>query len=406
MSLVAVLAMSTAWADDVDECIARPVTFDGIQPLRYADASGQKGQLYSKYPKGCTAEKEGRCSGGKYVESRDAFAVAKTCGSWAYVQHIGKERISTGWVAAARLTDRGAKLPSDDGEPGGRTRPSSWREPYTIGVKLIKGNGLPVCEAYLQRLNQTVFHEPPSCGRPENAQIPGFTQLNRVPLAAADITHNYVLAYNLSHLTSDDNKLLDAPPARKDLIAVWSANGQAAGVPRAVVEPANFSVWRFEPPVDIDNDGRADNVVIWRDFPPRWDPRNPLDACGSPIDRNQVIAIDQVPFVFTPTYSSIDVARTVALFGDPAEPDARLPSDVVRPPGMDPSQPYQRVRPLGHSIDIFEYAGKYYFDTTKTTESGLVTDENRLYVYLRQGKKLREVCEYQNLDAAWEALGR
>jgi hypothetical protein len=45
---------------------------------------------------------------------------------------------------------------------------------------LTKGHGVQVCEAFLQRLNVTVYDDPPYCGRPETDAVPGFKLLDRI----------------------------------------------------------------------------------------------------------------------------------------------------------------------------------------------------------------------------------
>ena len=100
---------------------------------------------------------------------------------WSYVQFIGKTRITTGWIKTESLDIRKTVLPFDDGRPS-LIGDTEVFVPATIPMKIVRGKGIPVCEAYLQRLNQTVFHWAPYCGRPENDQIPGFERLKRVRL--------------------------------------------------------------------------------------------------------------------------------------------------------------------------------------------------------------------------------
>lgn len=58
--------------------------------------------------------------------------------------------------------------------------------PRRYHFDLTKGKGKPVCEAYLQRLNQTEFFSPPYCGRPESTLVPGFALLHRRLLSIAE----------------------------------------------------------------------------------------------------------------------------------------------------------------------------------------------------------------------------
>jgi hypothetical protein len=397
-SIGALLVTTGASAVEPD-CPTRKVQFDGIVPLHYATVNGDKASttsLYHRYPASCK-EDQSACGDTEKISAGDAVAVGKTCGAWSYVQHIDDSSVTEGWLEANRLNDLPVKLPYDDGEPGGRPRSTLWRAPATVRVKLIKGQGVPVCEAYLQRLNQTVFHEPPSCGRPENDQVPGFARLNRVPLDAWVVNATYAHAYNLSHRTSDNYRLIRPFVDSRDVAALRVAQGliqRQQPIP-AVADSAGISAWRFNPQVDIDNDGQPDTVAIWRDFPPLWD-KGPFHACGAQSrDAYDISPVDQVPFIL---YTAIDTARTVEVFGDPSPLPKALQLDPRRPTG---EQEYQWIRPLGTSIDVFEYRGKYYFDTTKNPRNETVLQQNTIYVYLREHGETRDLCEYHNMDSEW-----
>ena len=409
-SVAALFAASTAAAEVHSTtisavCVEQHVAFDGIKPLHYATVSGETGAnlpLYQRHPAACAVSGEGHCAESQPLKSGESVAIGKTCGAWTYVQYIGETTVTEGWIAADHLKVLPLKLPYDDGEPGGRTRQSYWQPVTTIRVRLIKGQGVPVCEAYLQRLNQTVFHEPPSCGRPENDQIPGFTRLHRVPLPASDVNESYPKTYNLSHKTSYGEQLIGPVEGRPDVAAVQMVAGLLGPVPiLAVPDNAKISAWRFDPRADIDNDGQPDNVVIWRNWPPRWDDDFELFACGfAARTAYQIEPVDQVPFVFT-GHSVIDIPKSVAVFGDPTP----LPKDQRLDPALPPGQQsYQWLQPRGPSVEIFEYGGKYYFDTSKDAPGKTVLDQNTLVVYLRERDTTREVCTYQNMDPEWNRL--
>jgi hypothetical protein len=409
-SVAAVLAAGAAAAQDSPSttpavCIQQPVAFDGIKPLQYATVGGDASTgtpLYRRYPASCTTTGAGDCADFQPLKAGTPVAIGKTCGSWSYAQYIGTTTVTNGWIASDRLKSLSLKLPYDDGEPGGRTRQSYWQPVTTIRVKLTQGEGLPVCEAYLQRLNQTVFHEPPSCGRPENDQVPGFTRLHRVPLPASDVNASYPKAYNLSHKTSYGEQLIGPVEGRPDVAAMQMVAGMLGPIPiPALPNNAKVSAWRFDPWVDIDNDGKPDDVVIWRNWPPRWDGDSELFACGfAARTAYQIESVDQVPFVFS-GHSLIDITKSVAVFGDPTPLPKGQRLDPALPTG---EQSYQWLRPRGPSVEIFEYGGKYYFDTSKEEPGKTVLDQNTLVVYLREHDTTRQVCTYQNMDPEWKRL--
>lgn len=391
------LISSTVNASDNRACIDRKVAFDGIKTLHYSPVLGDALStvpIYAQYPSNCPDDSPA-CQASSFAVPGDVVAVAKTCGPWAYVQRVGTGKVVEGWVQTHKLKDRNARVPFDDGPPRGRdspeylsTPPSSASQPHRIRVKLTEGDGTPVCEAYLQRLNQTMFHEPPSCGRPENEQIPGFARLNRVRLTPAQVNGDYVTAFTLTHVLAATEKLVKPAADRTDLAAIELDDGKPAGSVKALTDPVDISAWRFDPPVDIDNDGRPDNVVIWRGFPPSWSSSDAADNCGVFVDSSRAITgSDQFPLIFSSGYKTVDTARTLEVFADPARSSHEIP-----------------MTPYGDSVEIFEYDGKYYFDTTKPTDGASVIYENDIYVYLREQGKTHQVCKYENLQSQWDPL--
>lgn len=391
----------------IKQCAQEKVTFDGIQPLKYADITGEANAhipLWHEHPALCASTDEAKCKGKSYLIPGNTVAVANTCGDYAHVQFIGEKTVSYGWVEGGRLKQLNEKLPFDAGEPGGIPR-ASWRPPpATVRVRLVKGHGVPVCEAYLQRINQIIFHEIPSCSRPDNDQIPGFTRLNRVPLTAAQVNHLYVSAYNLSHPLWPGDRVRpmhEAPLSYPDIVAYYGdADFKSAAKVKALTNKDNISVWKFNPEVDIENNGQPDNIMIWRNFfPPTWN-EVPV-PCGVLIDiYHGTGQLDQVPFVLNADSSKINVAKTNDIFGDATW----LAKDKI---AIEKKQygPHQSIKPLGGSIEIFKYGDKYYFDTTDPVFYGVTqvkTQENNIYIYLHEAGQTQQVCQLKNADEEWE----
>lgn len=269
--------------------------------------------------------------------------------------------------------------------------------------KLTKGQGTEVCDAYLQRLNNSDYRrisgfnflDPPFCGRPEDDSVPGFTRLNRMPLNAGEI---YALQASMHRFQHDrKRKYRDFAP----LESVKSV--------QRFMDTNRLGAWRYNPPVDIDNDGQADNVLIW--FSAAG-----AGGCGS-FNGNDTYPEggSYTANILDAKNQAIDEKRTEELFGHPV---GGYPNTVNgKFLGF-----YDNFRYVGTSMGIFAYQGSYYFDTFfdgwgdfngKRVESYLVTHRKGkriiteekyrkfkqpthaiLGVFQRKKGKTKQICEY------------
>ena len=255
--------------------------------------------------------------------------------------------------------------------------------------RLVKGKGVVVCEAYLERLNTTAYQAPPNCDRPENDAITGFARLNRVSLSAEEV---HALLPHIKGFTDQKNQ---------DLWDIVNAGRQRDGLPfsQPLSDVKNYlgrdiKVWRNEPPVDIDNDSVHDNVVVWHGF----GASGYTGLCGqdSPYDKGREVKLrqTQIAYILTANNERIDMFKTMTIFGHPSG-GYRIPDKSGR------GTPTSNFRPIGPSIGIFKYQELYYFDTFFDSwgdfqnQRGKSSDIfNTLAVFLRQGGKTQQVCEY------------
>ncbi len=354
--------------------------FDGITPLHYAtiDAGTEHLPLYGQSPASCASLPN--CKVASYAVTGDVVAIDEAHDTWTHVQYIGKTQVVEGWAESAHLRPLAAQLPFDDGTPGRRDRrwyPQKWQ----IHVALLKGKGVPVCEAYLQRLNQTYFYEPPYCGRPENDQVPGFTRLHTAALSPTEVNRLTVAEANLVDRVK--HNFVESPGAV--VLAASSTSTpvylDTQGLLAAVRPGENISVWRYEPAVDIGNDRAPDNLILWRSGGrPVW------DQCGQSLSNGRVNLEGPTAFVLTKDNSGIDVARTLAIFEDLA------------------SEHYHRLK---YSIGFFQYRSEFYFDSFVDGEVGNrpadpsepPEDYRRyLHVFHRTDGHLEHACQFVNSD--------
>jgi hypothetical protein len=379
LSFGAALAATDSSAEEAFECIQRPVAFDGIAPLSYATvtgAAGSKAYLHAHSPEQCATTSEDPCGASAYVLPGDVVAMAKTCGPWAYVQYIGEKHITTGWTLASHLLTR---------NPGRISAASSSKvsnDSHTYQFKLTRGVGVPVCEAYLQRLNSSTYPSPPYCGRPEDDSVPGFTRLTRVPLPASQVQFwlPKILMFRV-------NQVQGELPTGYAPAAVPSVMG------------TSLLAWTYAQPLDVSNSKQPVDVLIWQGV---GVDQVLQGQCGDEIlFRDQTVTERALQIAFVPTADgrNIDIEKTRSLFGDPRggyyDPVATAVGvhKLVSP----------MFRPLGTSLGIFRYRDLNYLDTFLEPIDGDLqgkrTDqrslENVLAVVLRRGGQWEESCEYQ-----------
>lgn len=273
---------------------------------------------------------------------------------------------------------------------------------------LTKGKGIPVCDAYLERLNTTKYEKPPYCDRPENDAIKGFTKLNRVPLSPNDVRDLYPIVWSFMSNGNRGSINWWADMVNQQQM---SQTGQfklsEAGTKylQMYLDAGWAKMWRYAPPIDIDNDGVPDNIEVWHGavLPHGVGGRQCGDD-GFPITHYGIsIRQPQVAFVVTGNNDRLDVIKTEKIF---AHPKGGYPLYMDGHWRM-----ADDFRPIGDSMGIFKYQDIYYFDTffdgwgdfegKRRTEGALNKHQkifNTLAVFLHKNGKTRQVCEYLMTD--------
>jgi hypothetical protein len=252
-----------------------------------------------------------------------------------------------------------------------------------------QAQGLGVCDAYQQLLNQTHFDRTPFCGRPDYGPVSGFTQLKRHYWGVEQIwpifTHVYefMLFDNQFHVQrwfapnpNDPGKpLVTTNPDTKDDIA-------------KTLRLHWMRVWSYEKPIDIQNDGSPLNVLIWQGY----GATRGAQVCGAVYYGHPWTNpyVHQQAFIINPDAAAIDERLTRRIFGAPGESSSarlsRKPSNSpFLPPGATPFEP------LADSIGVFEYRGRYYIETEnrpKTKDAPLPP----VVVYLREHNHTTRLC--------------
>lgn len=252
----------------------------------------------------------------------------------------------------------------------------SYPFPFSYHFTLTKGRHRPVCQADLKRLNEATYTGPPSCDQPQTTQVPGFTPLHPVMLSAPEVyaLFNRVDTF-IEHRTQRGGLAVNAWlfPDVQNLVHLGATR-----------------VWRYEPPISIDNDGRPTPLVVWQGLPIPTSGTNGIPwSCGHAFsvgaDSLTVYDQSQIALILAPNRQRLNVRATMAIFGRPG---------VVY-------QPFDLFQPIGWSTDFFEYRGRYYFDAFLGQWGSSNLDRlqypaltHTLGVFLRQHGHTHEVCEY------------
>jgi len=263
------------------------------------------------------------------------------------------------------------------------------RKPLGSEFVLRRGAGIPVCEAYLKRLQKTDFVVPPYCDRPENTAVPGFGKLNRVYLSADEV---FKLDRQVSgFLTRQDVHDWEKTQEEKRRlgVAVTTSEEVRTTIEQQFSRNKDFQRhYRFEPPVDVDNDGKPDHLVIWRETG---------YVCGEPLANDPRPARAPTYAVVLDDQGHLDAARTKEIFGHPSG------GYVVRVKDKN-ERVVQRTtatfRPIGTFLGVIVFRDKAYIDTfydrwgdlnnARTKDSKI---HNTLALFKRELGKTQAVCE-------------
>jgi hypothetical protein len=230
---------------------------------------------------------------------------------------------------------------------------------------LARGQNAKVCKAYMARLNQTRFRDAPFCDRPETSSVPGFATLKRVALAPGAAFQIFPSIASL------------LKPAVE--VSGWTLDAAKNELGKSIL------AWEYEPNVDIENNGSTRTLMIWRGDRETYGIQNSDFACGN-WDRRT----PQLAFVLDASQTRVDASTTKRIFWR-------------TPPAMyGKSNENSAELPIGRHMGVFEFEGRYYFDTFY--DSGGWGDyrnqrrndpslKNVLAVFIHRDGKTEEVCE-------------
>ena len=263
----------------------------------------------------------------------------------------------------------------------GESQPRQPTGDRPFEFKLTKGHGLPVCEAYLQRLNNTPFDNVhrPYCDRPEDDSVSGFSRLTRVSLQPSEVNKLYRLAYNFQF-----------PPRQFENDGEKEIRAGRVDVTKNVGR--GLLAWRYDPRVDIFNNGKPVNILMWQGVM--------LGAYARQCEfyddnAGHGTRVEQMPIVVKPGDNEVDERATKLLIAHPVQQyDSTIHTGNLYSSGIG-------FRPVARAIGIFKYRDLYYMDgffdiwgDAQNERRGRPALANKLAVFLHRDGVSRQICEY------------
>lgn len=379
-------AFGFAHADDAPvSCTDQKSSFDRFESLQYAmvkKSPGNRVYIHPEQPSKCPAPDAGDCAGKAYVVVGDRVALGKSCGSWTYIRYKGEKSATFGWVDSDSLS------PEPAFEVDDRAFQMDDR-PYVF--ELTRGRGTAVCDAFLNRLNHSYYQYPPYCGIPESDSVPGFARLNRKMLSVKQAQ----LLFSPVYWFEGTGARSQGTPGKNQDINLFAMGYRVLGHYSA-------PVWRYQPPIDIENNGHPDDVVIWQGIG-----KTTGYFCGQRFNVGDYWRVPQRAFVMTDDGIHVDEEKTRQIFYRPPY-TARYPNGTTS----------TYLVPIGLTADVFEFMNLFYvaafydshegshgdfegnrkwqIDSKTTFASGL---GNTLAVFLRKDGKTTPICEYDMRSA-------
>ncbi len=251
---------------------------------------------------------------------------------------------------------------------------------------LTKGQDQPVCQAYLKRLNLGEQAKFPFCDRPETGVEYGFYLLKRVPVSAelasqlAPRVFGFTNAMNQDAEEIGNAQLLRLKKPPREWLSVASARERLG---------RDINVWRYDPEIDVDNDGKPDDIIVWEGYPAD----SGLHGCGWKDKWDNPKRVTRAPMFIDRTSGRIDLFNTLRIFSHPSAGYSFYEQT--------PTNRFDRFSPIGTTIGFFKFGDVYYFDTFFNYKGDFHGQrkndpriEDTLGVFLYRNSEVRQMCEF------------
>ena len=259
--------------------------------------------------------------------------------------------------------------------------------------EINEGSELAVCSAYRSQLKDMTSRDILNCGRSEPEPSTGFTPLVRVNYSVDELyfisealfgfaEHDdpgYFMKWRaqmVEFCKRPDNQLVceRTEEERRKTESHGGRWGESYGRRSLLGSLA----WKYNPGVDVDNDGTKDALVLLRPRP-----------CGVENYKGAILSSTTFAFAMSADYRTVDSEKTRRVIG---HPNPAWPSGLKS----------DKFKYIGNELGVFVFGGKTYFDTFLTSYSDFsgrrLMDpslESTLGVFIHEKGRTRQVCEFR-----------
>ncbi len=219
-------------------------------------------------------------------------------------------------------------------------------EPHAVSAGeliLIKGKGVPVCEAHYKNLNKLKFFEEMVCDRDKN--YPQQNGITRPKWQELDLKENKDLLKKIIKFLEDGDQF--------KTIRMYDNESEFEGYLKLISDIGDRMLFMK---VDIENDGKQEKLILYSDG----------RCMDTHVYSRPLLVLDEVNH-------QIDVKKTEPLLQNTTDPRAPIEAKVI--------SHYQ-------IYDVFFYERQTYFDRWDT-------DDRTGTVYIDSKGKTKEVCSYK-----------
>lgn len=232
---------------------------------------------------------------------------------------------------------------------------------------LLKGGDIEVCNAYSKAIEKMKYETWPYCGRwSRNFNTDGFENMERIPLTQMEKYNLYdnLMAFTL--FNDQDYRRVTTDPVSGQTIKRSMLGNTPEKSLKTLRQLPLLKPWHYKQAIDINNDGEADQVVVWY--------QGPCDETHRPD--HELYSVDL-------SLSRVNEKLMYRVLGNKNQ-------------NWDSAPGLKKFKYIDHMMDVFNYKGKTYIEAypAKVEIGSQVGHNDDLRIYLHEKNETHLICSF------------